>query len=79
MSNWMNSAGLIMDIAGVLLTYFNTPLHTRKTGPSGDPISEAAHYHSWGRRLERSERRMIRLGFGLIVAGFLAQFLAGFL
>lgn len=78
MSKWLNLTGLLLDMAGVLLTYFNTPLHTRKpisTVPF-DGFKQGADWILWGKKLEKKERRMIRIGLGLIVLGFAIQLVA---
>lgn len=70
----------MLDMAGVLLMYFNTPLHTRKPQSSVpfDDLRKSADWLFWGKKLERKERKMIRIGVVLIVCGFLGQFASGF-
>lgn len=78
MSKLLNSIGLIMDMTGVLLTYLNTPLHSRKPNVSVpfDAFKQGADWILWGKRVERKERRMIRLGLGMIILGFMVQLAA---
>ncbi len=77
----INTVGLLFDIAGALLMFYNTPMHTRKPQFSRglDEMSKGAEYLYRGKALERKEWKMIRCGVGLLVVGFVAQLISGFL
>lgn len=78
---WINAAGLILDMAGASLMFFHTPKHSRRPeGNSGmDQMRKGADYLFWGKALDHKEWLMIRLGFWLILGGFGAQLISGFL
>ena len=75
----INAIGLLMDVAGALLMFYNTPRHSRKPigGHSGwDEFKRGADYLVRGKALDNTEWGRIRVGLVLIVMGFIGQLAA---
>jgi hypothetical protein len=73
----INLAGLACDAVGATLMFLNTPYSSKEpSGRSGmDIVRQGAEWLFTIRFRERKQLKLIKVGFVLLIVGFLLQFL----
>jgi hypothetical protein len=68
--------GLALDAAGAIIMFVRTPYHSSKPTGYGNALQEAGQYSGYGEKRDRQDKKWIRVGFGLMIVGFILQFVA---
>ena len=75
---WINLLGLLLDIAGAVLMFTRTPYPTQNPNAhiSKGILAMSGGWIMGGKAQEKKNKRLTKIGFWIMIAGFILQFIA---